>query len=151
VVGEDAVYLSIRLTFDEVLAAISMGLASAKADEDFEATIFKISLEGNESAAALFLDLAEKADDFSAMKEKFAGALRFEIGTVAVAVRGDVKGVEPGLAVFDFSVGVSEIATARAKGFNFRARKDDAGFDRLGYGEIVTGFPVLDFNRFQGA
>jgi len=45
-----------------------MGLASAKADEDFEATIFKISLEGNESAAALFLDLAEKADDFSAMK-----------------------------------------------------------------------------------
>jgi len=25
------------------------------------------------------------------MKEKFAGALRFEIGAVAVAVRGDVK------------------------------------------------------------
>ena len=85
------------------------------------------------------------------MKEKFAGALRFEIGAVAVAVRGDVKGVEPSFAVFDFSVGVGQIATARAKGFNFCARKDDAGFDRLGYGEVVTGFPVLDFNRFQGA
>ncbi|NBS84791.1 MAG: hypothetical protein EBS59_08915, partial [Verrucomicrobia bacterium] len=83
-IGEGAVHLSIRLAFDKVLAAIPMGLASAKADEDFEATIFKISLKGNKSAAALFLDLAEKADDFSAMKEKFAGALRFEIGAVAV-------------------------------------------------------------------
>jgi len=85
------------------------------------------------------------------VKEKFAGALRFEIGAVAVAVRGDVKGVEPGLAIFDFSVGVSQIATARAKGFNFCAREDDAGFDRLGYGEVVAGLSVLDFNRFQGA
>ena len=85
------------------------------------------------------------------MKEKFAGALCFEIGTVAVAVRGDVKRVEPGLAIFDFSVGVGQIATARTKGFNFCARKDDSGFDRLGDGEVMAGFPVLDFNRFQGA
>jgi hypothetical protein len=58
--------------------------------------------------------LAEKADDFSAMKEKFAGALRFEIGAVAVAVGGDVEGVEPSFAVFDFAVGMREVASARA-------------------------------------
>jgi hypothetical protein len=40
VIGEGAVYLSIRLAFDEVLAAIPMGFASAKADENFEAAIF---------------------------------------------------------------------------------------------------------------
>ena len=85
------------------------------------------------------------------MKEKFAGALRFEIGAVAVAVRGDVKRVEPSFTVFDFTIGVGQIATARTKGFNFCARKDDSGFDRLGYGEVMAGFPVLDFNRFQGA
>ena len=85
------------------------------------------------------------------MKEKFAGALRFEIGAVAVAVRGDVKRVEPSFTVFDFTIGVGQIATARAKGFNFCARKDDSGFDRLGDGEVMAGFPVLDFNRFQGA
>jgi len=85
------------------------------------------------------------------MKEKFAGALRFEIGSVAVAVRGDVERVEPSLTVFDFTIGVGQIATARTKRFNFCAREDDAGFDRLGYGEVMAGFPVLDFNRFQGA
>jgi len=37
-----------------------------------------------------------------------------------VAVGGDVKGVEPSFAVFDFAVGMREIASARAQGFNFR-------------------------------
>jgi len=68
-----------------------------------------------------------------------------------VAVGGDVKGVEPSFAVFDFSVGVGEVATARAQGFNFGTREDDSGFDRFGDGEVVAGFPVLDFDRFQGA
>ena len=85
------------------------------------------------------------------MKEKFAGALRFEIGAVAVAVRGDMERVEPSFAVFDFAVRVGEVAAARAQGFNFGTREDDSSFDRFGDGEVVAGFPVLDFDRFQGA
>ena len=68
-----------------------------------------------------------------------------------MAVGGDVKGVEPSFAVFDFAVGMREIPSARAQGFNFSTREDDSGFDRFGDGEVEAGFPVLDFDRFQGA
>ena len=70
-----------------------MGFTSTEADEDFEATIFQVSLEGDEGTAALFFDLAEESDDFGAVKEKFAGAFGFEVGTVSMAVGGDVKRV----------------------------------------------------------
>ena len=85
------------------------------------------------------------------MKQKFAGSFGFEICTIAVAVGGDTEGVEPGFAVFDFAVGVGEVASACAQGFDFGTREDDSSFDRFGDGEVVTGFPVLDFDRFQGA
>ena len=85
------------------------------------------------------------------MKEEFPRAFGFEVGAVAVAVGGDVKGVEPSFAVFDFTVGVSEVAAARAEGFYFRSSQDDACFDRFGYGVVKTGFSVLNFDRFQGA
>jgi len=85
------------------------------------------------------------------VKEKFARALGFEVRTIAVAVGGDVKGVEPSFAVFDFAVGVGEVASARTQGFNFGTREDDTRLDRFGDGEVVAGFPVLDFDRFQGA
>ena len=70
-----------------------MGFTSTEADEDFKATIFQVALEWDEGAAALFFDLAEKADDFGAMQQKFAGAFGFEVGTVSMAVGGDVKRV----------------------------------------------------------
>ena len=85
------------------------------------------------------------------MKEKFTGAFGFEVGTIAMAVRSDVEGVEPSFAVFDFAVSVSEVTPACSEGFDFGTREDDSGFDRFGDGEVVTGFPVLDFDRFQGA
>ena len=85
------------------------------------------------------------------MKEKFAGSFGFEVRTIAVAVGGDVKGVEPSFAVFDFAVGVGEVPPARAKGFDFSSGEDDAGFDRFGDGKIVSSLPVVDFDRFQGA
>ncbi len=85
------------------------------------------------------------------MKEEFSRAFRFEVGAVAVAVGGDMKGVEPGFAVFDFAIGVGEITSTRAEGFNFGSRENDAGLDCFGNSEIVPGFPVLDFDRFQGA
>ena len=46
---------------------------------------------------------------------------------------------------------MGEVTPARAKGFDFRSGEDDAGFDRFRDGEVVAGFPVLDFDRFQGA
>ena len=85
------------------------------------------------------------------MKEKFAGAFGFEVRTIAMAVGSDMERVEPSFAVFDFAVRVGEVAAARAQGFNFGTRKDDSGFDRFGDGEVEAGFPVLDFDRFQGA
>ena len=85
------------------------------------------------------------------MKEKFAGSFGFEVCTIAMAVGGDVKGVEPSFAVFDFAVGVGEVTSARAQRFNFGTREDDSGFYRFGDGEVVPGFPVLNFDRFQGA
>ena len=68
-----------------------------------------------------------------------------------MTVGSDVKGVEPSFAVFDFAVSVGEVAPACSQGFDFGTRENDSGFDRLGDGEVVTGFPVLDFDRFQGA
>ena len=85
------------------------------------------------------------------MKQKFAGSFGFEICTIAVAVGGDVEGVEPSFTVFDFAVGVGEVASARAQRFNFGAREDDSSFDRLGDGVMMTRFAVMDFDRFQGA
>ena len=85
------------------------------------------------------------------MKEEFSRAFGFEVGAVAVAVGGDVEGVEPSFAVFDFAVGVSEVAAACAEGFYFRSSQDDACLDRFGNGVVKTGFSVLDFDRFQGA
>jgi len=128
-----------------------MGFACAETHEDFEATVFQISLEGDEGTTAFFLDLAEESDDLVAVKEKFAGAFSFEVCTIAMAVRSDVEGVEPSFAVFDFAVSVSEVTPACSQGFDFGTREDDPSFDRFGDGEVVTGFPVLDFDRFQGA
>ena len=85
------------------------------------------------------------------MKEEFARTFGFEVGAVAVAVGGDVEGVEPSFAVFDFAVGVGEVAAASAKGFDFRSGEDDTCLDRFGDGVVETGFSVLDFDRFQGA
>jgi hypothetical protein len=150
-VGQDAVHFTIGLSFNEVLAAVPMGFTGTETHENFEATVFQVSLEGDEGATAFFFDLAEKPDDLVAVKEKFAGPFGFQVGTIAVAVGGDVKGVQPGFAVFDFTVSVSEVASARTQGFDFSAREDDSSFDRFGDGEVVTGFPVLDFDRFQGA
>ena len=48
------------------------------------------------------------------MKEEFTGAFGFEVRTIPMAVGGDVEGVEPSFAVFDFAVGVGEVASARA-------------------------------------
>jgi len=100
------------LAFDEVLAAVPMGFTCAEPHEDFEATIFQVSLEGDKSPAAFFFNLAEESDDLVAVKEKFAGAFGFQVGTIAVAVRSDVKGVQPGFAVFDFTVSVGEVTSA---------------------------------------
>ena len=62
-----------------------------------------------------------------------------------------MEGVEPSFTVFDFTVGVGEVAPACAQGFDFRSGENDAGFDRFGNGEIVSSLPVVDFDRFQGA
>jgi len=53
------------------------------------------------------------------VKKKFAGAFGFKVRAVAMAVRGDVEGVEPGFAVFNFSVGMGEIPATGAQGFDF--------------------------------
>jgi hypothetical protein len=150
-VGEDPVHFAVGLAFDEVLAAVPMGFTGTETHEDFEATVFQISLEGDEGTTAFLLDLAEESDDLVAVKEKFAGAFGFEVGTIAVAIGSDVEGVEPSFAVFDFAVGVGEVTPACSEGFDFGTREDDSGFDRFGDGEVVAGFPVLDFDRFQGA
>jgi hypothetical protein len=128
-----------------------MGFTGAETHEDFEAAIFQVSLEGDEGTAAFFLNLAEESDNLVAVKEKFAGAFGLEVRTITVAVRGNVKGVEPGFSVFDFAVGVGEVASARTQGFDFGTCEDDSGLDRFGDGKVMTGFPVLDFDRFQGA
>ena len=128
-----------------------MGFTRAEADEDFKTSPFHVALERNESATAFFFDLSKKAGDLGSVKEEFARTFGFEVGAIAVAVGGDVEGVEPSFAVFDFAVGVGEIATTCAEGFNFRSSQDDAGFNRFGDGVVKTGLTVLDFDRFQGA
>jgi hypothetical protein len=128
-----------------------MGFTGAETHEDFEATIFQISLEWDEGSTAFFFNLAEESDNLVAVKKKFSGAFGFQVRTIAVAVGGDVKGVEPSFTVFDFRVSVGEVASACAQGFDFGTREDDSGLDRFGDGKVMTGFPVLDFDRFQGA
>jgi len=150
-VGQDAVHFAVGLTFDEVLAAVPMGFSGAQAHKNFKAAVFQVTLEGNEGATALFFDLSEKTNDFCPVKKEFSRALGFEVGAVAVAVRGDVERVEPGFAVFNFPVGMGEVASTSAEGFDFGSGQDNAGLDGFLDGKIVTGFPVVDFDRFQGA
>ena len=150
-VGQDAVHFAVGLTFDEVLAAVPMCFSGAQTDKNLEATVFQVTLEGNEGATALFFDLSEKANDFCPVKKEFPGALGFEVRAVAVAVGGNVERVEPGLAVFNFPVGMGEISATGAEGFDFGSGQDNAGLDGFLDGKIVTGFPVVDFDRFQGA
>jgi hypothetical protein len=67
-IGEDSVHFAVGLAFDEVLAPVAMRFACSKAHENFEATIFQVSLEGNEGTTAFFLNLPEESDDLVAMK-----------------------------------------------------------------------------------
>jgi hypothetical protein len=67
-IGEDSVHFAVGLAFDEVLAPVSMRFACSKANENFETTIFQVSLEGNESTTAFFLNLAEETDDLITVK-----------------------------------------------------------------------------------
>jgi len=48
------------------------------------------------------------------VKKKFAGAFGFKVRAVAMAVGSDVERVEPGLAVFNFPVGMGEISATGA-------------------------------------
>jgi len=133
------------------LPAIAMRLAEAESNENLKSAVFKVTFEGNESAGAAFFDLSHEAHDFGMMQKEFARTIRFGVGPVAVAVWGDVKGVEPSFTVFDPTVGVSEVTPAGADGFDFRAGQDDAGFDRFGNGVVMSRLAVMDFDRFQGA
>lgn len=84
------------------------------------------------------------------MEKEFARTFGFEVGAVAVAVGGDVKGVEPSFTMLNLTISVGEITSTRAEGLNFSAGENDAGLDGVGDGIIKTGFPVLDLNGFQG-
>ena len=128
-----------------------MGFPQSQPDENFEAAVFKITLQRDEGAGAAFLDLPHKAHDFGMMEEKFARTIRFGVGPIAVAIGGNVERVEPGFAVFDPSVGVGEVASTGANGFDFGSGEDDAGLDRLGDSVVVARLTVMDFDRFQGA
>jgi len=85
------------------------------------------------------------------VQQKFARAIRLGIGSVAVAVGGDVKGVEPSLPVFNAAVGVGQVASAGPDGFDLGTRQNDTRLNRLGDGVVVTRLAVMDFDRFQGA
>jgi len=85
------------------------------------------------------------------VKEQFALTIRFRVGPVAMAVGGDMEGVEPGFTIFDSSVGVGEIATASTDGFDFGPCQNNARLDRLGDGVVMSRLSVMDFDRFQGA
>ena len=139
------------MAFDEILAPVPVSFAEAESDENLEAAVFKVAFEWDEGAGAAFFDLTKEPDDFGMVKEQFALTIRFRVGPVAVAVGGDVEGVEPSFTIFDTGVGVGEIATASTDGFDFRTRQDNAGLDRLGDGVVMSGLAVMDFDRFQGS
>ena len=139
------------MAFDEVLATVPVSFAEAESDENLEAAVFKVAFEWDEGAGAAFFDLTKEPDDFGMMKEQFALTIRLRVGPVAVAIGGDVEGVEPSFTIFDAGVGVGEIATASTDGFDFRTCQDNAGLDRLGDGVVMSGLAVMDFDRFQGS
>ena len=139
------------MAFDEVLASVPVSFAEAESDENLEAAVFKVAFEWDEGAGAAFFDLTKEPDDFGMVKEQFALTIWFRVSPVAVAVGGDMEGVEPGFTIFDASVGVGEIATASTDGFDFGTGQDNAGLDRLGDGVVMSGLAVMDFDRFQGS
>lgn len=130
-VGQLAGDLAVGLTLDQVLAAIPVGFAGAQADENLEAAVFEIPLEGNQGAGSAFFNLAKETVNLGLVEKKFTGPVGLRVGAVAVAVGGDVEGVKPGFAVFNAAVGVGEVAVAGADGLNFRAGQDYTSFDRL--------------------
>ena len=106
-----------------------MGFAGTQAHENFEAAVFEVTLEGHKCPGAAFFDLAEEAMDLRLMEEELAGPVRFRVGSVTVAVGGNVEGVEPGFAVFNPAEGVGEVAVTGADGLNLRAGQDNTGLD----------------------
>ncbi len=106
-----------------------MGFAGTQAHENFEAAILKIAFERDQSAGATFFNLPKKAVDLGLVEKKFAGAVGFRVGPIAVAVGGDVERVKPSLAVFNPAERVGEVAVTGADGFDFGAGQDDAGFN----------------------
>ena len=128
-----------------------MGFAETEADENLETAVFKVAFEWDEGAGAAFFDLTKEPDDFGMVKEQFALTIWFRVSPVTMAIGGDMEGVEPGFTIFDTGVGVGEIATAGADGFDFRTRQDNAGLDRLGDGVVMSSLAVMDFDRFQGS
>ena len=108
-----------------------MRFAGAETHKNLEAAVLEITLERNKGPGASFLDLAEEAVDFRLVEEQFAGPVRLRVGAVAVAVGGDMEGVEPGLAVFNPAEGVGEVAVTGADGLNFRAGQDNTSLDGL--------------------
>jgi len=46
---------------------------------------------------------------------------------------------------------MGEVASTCAEGLDFGSGQDNPGFNGFLDGKIVTGFPVVDFDCFQGA
>ena len=130
-VGQLAGDLAVGLAFDEVLPAIPVGFTGTQADENLEAAVLEIPLEGNQGAGSAFFDLPEETVNLGLVEKKFSGPVGLRVGAVAVAVGGDVEGVKPGFAVFNAAVGVGEVAVAGADGLNFRTGQDNTSLDRL--------------------
>jgi len=128
-----------------------MGFAGAEADENFKAAIFEVALERDEGAGTAFFDLAKQAVDLSFVKEELAGAIGFRVGAVAMAIGGDVKGVEPGFPVFNPPKRMGEVTPAGADGFNFRPCQDKSGLEGFQNGIVMSSAAVMDLDHFQGA
>ena len=76
------------------------------------------------------------------MQEEFADGFRLVVLEVAVAVLVDVRVIEQDFAFFDTREGIRDLAFACAKGFDFRAFKDDAGLENFGDMIIAPGFGI---------
>jgi hypothetical protein len=127
--------------FFEVLALVSVGLASADPDLDLDSMVFPVEAEGDKSLAFYRAGFKE-LDDFCLMQQQLARALSVVLLMAGTFVRLDVCVVKECFLVFDPGEGVTQVGQAGADRFYLGTGETDTGFDLLQDLKVMKCSPI---------
>ena len=141
--------LTVQVSFLFALAYanpfIVLALALDHGQGQFSFAVEKIHPERYQGET-LFIYLAVKLFDFLFIQKEFADPQRGVVVVVGKGVDADVYLVDPHLAVGDLGVGVFEVSSSQAQGFNLRTFQHKTGFVGVLDEIVVPGFSILGYD-----